>query len=45
MALRLSKALGRSSESWLSMQGNYNLWQAKKNVTLVKVHPINFALA
>ena len=45
MALRLSKALGRSPESWLSMQDNYNLWQAKQNVNLAKVHPINFALA
>jgi addiction module HigA family antidote len=45
MALRLSKALGRSPESWLSMQDNYNLWQAKQNVNLAKVHPINFARA
>ena len=27
MALRLSKTLGRSPESWLIMQNNYNLWQ------------------
>jgi antitoxin HigA-1 len=26
MALRLSKALGRSPESWLAMQSNYDLW-------------------
>ncbi|QIR13696.1 HigA family addiction module antitoxin [Shewanella aestuarii] len=45
MALRLSKALGRSPESWLSMQDNYNLWQAKQSVNLAKVHPIKFALA
>jgi addiction module HigA family antidote len=43
MALRLSKALGRTPESWLSMQDNYNLWQAKKNVNLARVHTINFA--
>ena len=30
MALRLSKTLGRSPESWLIMQNNYNLWHAKK---------------
>jgi addiction module HigA family antidote len=30
MALRLSKALGRSPESWLAMQSNYDLWQARK---------------
>ena len=44
MALRLSKALGRSPESWLSMQDNYNLWQAKQSVNLTKVHPISFAV-
>jgi addiction module HigA family antidote len=27
MALRLSKALGLSPESWLVMQDHYNLWQ------------------
>ena len=26
MALRLSKALGRSPESWLIMQDNHDLW-------------------
>ncbi|MBT5680601.1 MAG: addiction module antidote protein, HigA family, partial [Gammaproteobacteria bacterium] len=31
MALRLSKALGRSPESWLNMQGNYDLSRAIKN--------------
>ena len=45
MALRLSKALGRSPESWLSMQDNYDLWQAKHNVDLARVHQIDFAMA
>ena len=44
MALRLSKALGRSPESWLSMQDNYDLWQAKHNVNLARVHQIDFAM-
>lgn len=30
MALRLSKALGRSPESELAMQYNHDLWQAKQ---------------
>jgi addiction module HigA family antidote len=30
MALRLSKALGRSPESWLAMQDQYDLWHARK---------------
>ncbi|MFT5367268.1 MAG: addiction module HigA family antidote [Candidatus Latescibacterota bacterium] len=34
MALRLSKALGRSPESWLAMQDLYDLWHAKKTVNL-----------
>ena len=34
MALRLSKALGRSPESWLAMQYNHHLWQARQHVNL-----------
>lgn len=34
MALRLSKVLGRSPESWLSMQDNYSLWIAKQKIDL-----------
>lgn len=28
LALRLSKVLGRSPESWLAMQEHYDLWHA-----------------
>lgn len=45
MALRLSKALGRSPESWLSMQDAYDLWQAKKRVNLGNVNKININAA
>jgi plasmid maintenance system antidote protein VapI len=41
MALRLSKALGRSPESWLAMQDNYDLWQARRQVKLGKVKKIS----
>jgi plasmid maintenance system antidote protein VapI len=34
MALRLSKCLGRSPESWLAMQHGYDLWQARQRVDL-----------
>lgn len=34
MALRLAKTLGRTPESWLMMQSNYNLWQAQQNINL-----------
>jgi len=45
MALRLSKALGRSPESWLAMQHNYDLWQAKKTADLSQVKKVNFEAA
>ena len=40
MALRLAKALGRSPESWLAMQYNYDLWQARQHVNLSGVGKI-----
>jgi antitoxin HigA-1 len=45
MALRLSKALGRSPESWLAMQDHYDLWQAKQVVDLKSVRKISFSFA
>ena len=45
MALRLSKALERSAESWLAMQDNYNLWQARQTVNLDGVEKIEFKAA
>lgn len=41
MALRLSKTLGRSPESWLAMQAQYDLWKAKKQINLKRVQKIN----
>ena len=45
MALRLSKALGRSPESWLAMQDLFNLWHARKNVNLKDVKKVNVSAA
>jgi addiction module HigA family antidote len=45
MALRLSKALGRSPESWLAMQYNYDLWQAKQRVNLSDVEKVRLNAA
>jgi addiction module HigA family antidote len=45
MALRLSKALGRSPESWLSMQDAYDLWHAKKRIQLGSVQKVNINAA
>ncbi len=43
MALRLSKALGRTPESWLAMQDAHDLWQARKQVNLRRVQPMKWA--
>lgn len=40
MALRLSKTFGRTPESWLMMQNNYNLWQAQQKVNLKEVEKL-----
>ncbi|MEE9335235.1 MAG: HigA family addiction module antitoxin [Granulosicoccaceae bacterium] len=45
MSLRLSKALGRTPESWLAMQYNYELWQAKKSTDLSEVQKLKFKAA
>ncbi|MFQ6024418.1 MAG: HigA family addiction module antitoxin [Acidiferrobacterales bacterium] len=45
MALRLSKTLGRSPESWLAMQDNYDLWHAKKRVNLREVQKLKISAA
>jgi addiction module HigA family antidote len=42
MALRLADALGGSAESWLHMQANYDLWQARqkprKAIARLEIH-------
>ncbi len=43
MALRLSKTLGRSAESWLIMQNNYDLWVARQKVDLDQVKKLEVA--
>lgn len=43
MALRLSKALGRTPESWLIMQDNHDLWLARQSIDLTNVREIEFA--
>ena len=32
MALKLGAVLGRSPESWLLMQDNFDLWEARKEI-------------
>jgi len=45
MALRLSKAIGRSPESWLAMQDAHELWLARKSVNLRGVSKLVLAAA
>ncbi|MCA1942093.1 MAG: HigA family addiction module antidote protein [Yonghaparkia sp.] len=40
MALRLSKAVGRSAESWLAMQDAHDLWVARQTLDLAGVTPL-----
>lgn len=45
MALRLSKAIGRSAESWLAMQDAHDLWVARQHLDLGRVYPLQLASA
>ena len=40
MALRLSRCLGRSAESWLAMQDAHDLWQARQHLDLSSPQPL-----
>jgi len=44
MALKLSKVLGRSPESWLAMQDNFDLYHAREKLDLDDYEPMQFAL-
>lgn len=45
MALRLSKALGGSPESWLNKQQNWDLWHAQQKADLGNVKKVRLAAA
>jgi len=45
MALRLSKAIGRSPESWLAMQDAHDLWLARQHVNLKRVSKLRLVAA
>ena len=45
MALRLSRVLGGSAESWLSLQASYNLWRARLTFDAESLEPIDFSRA
>lgn len=41
MALRLSRVLGRSAESWLALQQAYDLWHARQKVDTSGLTPLH----
>lgn len=45
MALRLSKVLGRTAESWVNMQAQYSLFKSRKSLQgeLSTLRPLEFA--
>lgn len=45
MALRLAKSLGRSPESWLTMQDAHDLWVARQHVDLRNVRKLDLKAA
>ena len=45
MALRLSKALGRSAESWLAMQRAHDLRIARQSLNLEHIEPLGLGAA
>lgn len=45
MALRLSIVLGRSPESWLAMQDAHDLWNARQQVDLRNIRPLDLQAA
>jgi len=45
MALRLSWVLGRSAESWLTLQDSHDLWQARQRLDLSALTPMELTAA
>ena len=43
MALKLSRVVGRSPESWLLMQDQYDLWEARQGLDLSQLSALKFA--
>ena len=45
MALRLAKTLGRSAESWLALQDQYDLYHARNTLNLDRVETLQYEAA
>lgn len=44
MSIRLSKAFGRSAQSWLQLQLQFDLWQAEQHADAIKVKRFSVAV-
>ena len=45
MAVRLSRVLGGSAESWLTLQESYDLWRARRMIDTKRLKRIDFSNA
>ena len=45
MALRLSCVLGRTPESWLALQDNFDLWKTRKTFNSDQIHRLELQCA
>jgi len=45
MALRLEAVLGASARFWLTMQNNYDLWQARQTLDVAKLRHLDLVAA
>ena len=45
MAIRLSQAFGRSAESWLQLQAQYDLAQVRKSAKEISIKPLHTAVS
>jgi plasmid maintenance system antidote protein VapI len=42
MALRLSRVVGRSAESWLALQDHHDLWLKRQQLDLSGLHRLKW---
>ena len=42
MALRLSRVVGRSAESWLALQDHHDLWSKRQQLDLSGLHRLEW---
>ena len=43
MALRLEAVFGSTAETWLNLQATHDLWQARQNLDVTQLRPIEAA--